>query len=198
MNPGVPDGTSRAEISRCPVRAVTVTTLVIGVPEFVMNDLAPLITHSSPSSSARVFVAPASEPASGSVSPKAASARPATRSGSQRCFCSSVPNVRIGLMPRPTPADSVMPMDWSIRPSSSIATHSVVKSAAAPPYCSGAVNPNRPSSPIFGTRSAGKWCARSHSATCGATSVSAKSRTTLRNSSWSADSSNMAALPAIA
>ena len=26
-------------------------------------------------------------------------------------------------MPRPTPADSVMPMDWSTRPSSSMATH---------------------------------------------------------------------------
>ena len=64
---------------------VTVTTEVIGVPELVMNAFAPLITHSSPTSSARVRVAPASEPASGSVSPKPASARPATKSGSQRC-----------------------------------------------------------------------------------------------------------------
>ena len=34
---------------------------------------------------------PASDPASGSVSPKPASARPATRSGRNRCFCSSLP-----------------------------------------------------------------------------------------------------------
>ena len=32
-------------------------------------------------------------------------------------------------MPRPTPASRVMPIDWSTRPSSSIATHSEVKSA---------------------------------------------------------------------
>ncbi len=70
--------------------------------------------------------------APGSVSPKPARRRPATRSGSQRCFCSSVPKVRIGLMPRPTPASSVMPMDWSTRPSSSIATHRLVKSPPDP------------------------------------------------------------------
>ena len=50
---------------------MTVTTEVIAVPELVMNAFAPLITHSPPSSTARVRVAPASEPASGSVSPNA-------------------------------------------------------------------------------------------------------------------------------
>ena len=64
--------------SRVPVRAVTVTTDVMSVPEFVMNALAPSTTHSSSTSSARVRVAPASEPAPGSVSPKPASARPAS------------------------------------------------------------------------------------------------------------------------
>ena len=91
MNPGVPDGTMIAEISPGPVRAVIVTSEVIALPELVMNALAPLITHCPSTSSARVRVAPASEPASGSVRPKPASARPATRSGSQRAFCSSVP-----------------------------------------------------------------------------------------------------------
>ena len=38
VNPGVPAGTMIAVISRAaPVRAVTVTSAVIGVPEFVMN-----------------------------------------------------------------------------------------------------------------------------------------------------------------
>ncbi len=74
-----------------PVRAVTVTTEVRSVPELVMNDLAPLTTHWSPSRVARVRVAPASEPAPGSVSPNAASARPATRSGRKRSFCSWLP-----------------------------------------------------------------------------------------------------------
>ena len=78
-------------------------------------------------------VAPASLPPSGSVRPKAPRARPATRSGSHRSFCSSVPNEWMGLAPRPTPADSVMPMLWSIRPISSMAMHRVVKSAAEPP-----------------------------------------------------------------
>ena len=53
VNPGVPAGTRIALISgepsgRSPVRAVTVTTLVIGVPELVMNAFAPSITHSPP------------------------------------------------------------------------------------------------------------------------------------------------------
>ena len=84
------------------MRAVTVTSVVISEPELVMNCLLPLTTHSPSRSSALVFVAPASEPAPGSVSPKPASLRPATRSGSQVSFCSWVPKVRIGLIPRPT------------------------------------------------------------------------------------------------
>ena len=96
VNPGVPAGTMMALISGRsspppPVRAVTVTTLVISEPELVMNCLEPLTTHSPPTSSALVLVAPASEPDPGSVRPKPASVRPLTRSGSQVCFCSSVP-----------------------------------------------------------------------------------------------------------
>ena len=56
-----------------------------------MNCLAPLTTHSPSCSSARVRVAPASDPAPGSVSPNPASRWPATRSGSQVSFCSFVP-----------------------------------------------------------------------------------------------------------
>ena len=76
-----------------------------------------------------------------------------------------------------------MPMDWSTRPSSSIATHSELKSAPLPPYSSGTTSPNSPSSPILVTSSVGKWCSRSQAATCGAISDSANSRTTLRNCS---------------
>ena len=46
-----------------------------------MNCLAPSITHSPSSSRARVRVLPASEPASGSVRPKAASLRPRAQLG---------------------------------------------------------------------------------------------------------------------
>ena len=48
-----------------PVRAVTETTLVIGVPALVMKAFDPLTTHWPSSSRAVVAVAPASEPASG-------------------------------------------------------------------------------------------------------------------------------------
>ena len=198
MKPAVPDGTITAEISgrpssRCPVRAVTETRDVMSEPELVMNCLAPLTTHSPLSSSAFVRVAPASEPAPGSVRPKPASVRPATRSGSQASFCSCEPKVRIGLMPSPTAASSVMPIDWSTRPISSIATHRLVKSPSspAPPYSSGAVRPISPRPPIFWTTSVGKWWSLSHCAACGAISASANSRTLRRNSSCSRDSSNV-------
>ena len=94
-----------------PVTAVTVTKRVIGVPEFVMNCFEPSMTQSSPSRRAVVRVAPASLPASGSVRPKPARARPASRSGRYSCFCSSVPNRNTGIAPRLTPASSVMAMD---------------------------------------------------------------------------------------
>ena len=72
-------------------------------------------------------------------------------------------------MPRPTAASRVMPIDWSTRPISSIATHRLVKSPSspAPPYSSGAVRPISPSLPIFCTTSVGKWWSRSHCAACG-------------------------------
>jgi hypothetical protein len=75
-----------------PVRAVIETTPEMSVPALVMNCLAPLITHSPSSSRARVRVFPASEPASGSVSPNAASWRPLQSSGSHSRFCSSLPH----------------------------------------------------------------------------------------------------------
>ncbi len=78
----MPFSTTRFEISSWPVRAVIVTTREIGVPAFVMNIFSPSTTHEpSGCSTARVRVLPASDPASGSVSPKAASPRPLHRSG---------------------------------------------------------------------------------------------------------------------
>ena len=52
-------------------------------------------------------------------------------------------------MPRPTPAESVMPIDWSTRPSSSIAMHRLVNappsaSSSEPPNASGTTRPKRP------------------------------------------------------
>jgi hypothetical protein len=81
------------------VRAVIVTNPEMSVPLFVMNCLAPLITQSPPSSCARVRVLPASEPASGSVRPKAPSSSPAQSRGIHSAFCSSDPNAYTGQVP---------------------------------------------------------------------------------------------------
>ena len=183
--PVVAAGTTTELISSRPVHAATVMRLVIGVPEFVMKALAPSITHSSPSRVARVRIAPASLPASGSVSPNAARARPAHSSGSHRARCSSVPNRAIGAAPSPTPASRVIAIEESTRAISSIARHSVVKSASEPPYSCGKGRPKRPSSPIARTTSVGNVPSRSQASAHGAISCSAKSRTTLAKPSCS-------------
>jgi hypothetical protein len=98
VKPGVPLGTMIAVSSLLPsalvpVTAVTVTSAVMSVPEFVMKAFEPLITHSPRASSrtARVWVPPASLPAPGSVRPKAASASPDVRRGSHWSFWAWVP-----------------------------------------------------------------------------------------------------------
>ena len=132
--PGVPAGTRMVLVSPGPVRAAMVMTEVIAVPELVMKAFSPSITHSSsPSSAAFVRSPAASLPASGSVRPKAASAVPAHRSGSQRRRCSSVPKRWIGVAPSPTAASRVMARDWSARAISSMAMHSAVRSPPPPP-----------------------------------------------------------------
>ena len=84
--------------------------------------------------------------------------RAASAASAPRCR-----TVKIGLAPRPTPASRVIATDWSTRASSSMAMHSVVKSAPEPPYSSGKGRPNSPSSPMARTASGGKVVVRSHS-----------------------------------
>ncbi len=104
-----------------PVTAVTVTRPVMSVPELVMKHLEPLITHSSVSGSRRavVRVAPASEPPSGSVRPKAPRISPEQSRGSHSAFCASVPKRWIGIAPSETPASRVIATEESTRASSS-------------------------------------------------------------------------------
>jgi hypothetical protein len=103
------------------VRAVIVTKPEMSVPLLVMNCLAPLMTHSSPSSSARVRTLPASEPASGSVSPKAPSRSPEHSFGIHSALCSSEPNAYTGQVPSDVCAAMVIATLESTRASSSIA-----------------------------------------------------------------------------
>jgi len=97
VRPGVPDGTIIDEISltpsgRVPVIAVTVIRPVILVPELVIKAFEPLITHWPSERIAVVRVPPASEPAPGSVNPKAPSIAPLHMAGRYIFFCSSEPN----------------------------------------------------------------------------------------------------------
>ena len=98
------------------------TTPEMSVPALVMNCLAPSITHSPPSSRARVRTLPASEPASGSVSPNAPSLRPDVSSGSHSACCSALPNRKIGCVPSDVCAHMVIATDESTRASSSTAS----------------------------------------------------------------------------
>ena len=89
--PGVPFGTMMFEISPSPVTAVIVTQALMSVPAFVMKIFEPSITHSPSLSIAFVRVAPASEPASGSVRPNAASPSPDASFGSHSLLLLLVP-----------------------------------------------------------------------------------------------------------
>ena len=151
--PAVPFSTTMFETSSSPVRAVIVTPHVMSVPAFVMKSFEPFTTQEPSRALAVVRVAPASEPAPGSVKPKAASRRPDARSGSQRSRCSSVPYIRIGIVPSEMCAPTVIATDESTRVSSSTASAYETVSAPAPPYSSGIGIPMRPSSAISETRS---------------------------------------------
>src|SRR5688572_1549981 len=78
-----------------------------------------------------------------------------------------------------------MAMEESTLAISSMARHSVRKSAPWPPYSSGNGRPNSPISPICLTISMGSSSLRSISSARGAITSSAKARTALRNSSCS-------------
>ncbi len=105
-----------------PVTAVIDTQPEISVPALVMNCLAPSTVQPSGPSDARVRTLPASEPASGSVRPKAASFDPEVSCGSQSRFCSSLPNRYMGIVPSEVCAAMVIATEESIRVSSSTAS----------------------------------------------------------------------------
>jgi len=115
----------KAEISPSlrpsPVRAVVHTAPEMSVPALVMNCLTPSMTHRPSRSRARVRVAPASEPASGSVRPKAPRARPEQSLGIHSSRWASVPNRAMGWVPSDVWAQTVMATLESMRASSSMA-----------------------------------------------------------------------------
>ncbi|MCY1465920.1 hypothetical protein D9M71_841250 [compost metagenome] len=82
---------SREPLPLFPVLATT-TMMSLLVP-LEMKVLAPLMTYSSPSRTARVLTACRSEPVSGSVMATAAMASPLAIFGSHSSFCASVPKL---------------------------------------------------------------------------------------------------------
>ena len=88
LNPGVPLGTMNPRI---PSSVWAHTTAASATEPLVIHIFWPLRIQSVPSLRALVRMAPGSEPASGSVSPKQPIASPAAIGGSHRSRCSSEP-----------------------------------------------------------------------------------------------------------
>ena len=98
ITPGESIGTRNSVKPSYPASGSVLVTSTIAWARWplVMNVLEPLITYSSPSLTARVLIPATSEPASGSVMPRHRIFLPAIAGTAHSCFCSSVPNARIG------------------------------------------------------------------------------------------------------
>jgi hypothetical protein len=95
---------------------------------------------------ALVVMACASEPDPGSVRQNAATSSPVAQRGSQRCFCSSVPNSTIPLQPIDWCAPKYTASAGSVAPISANTRLNTVADAPNPPYASGMFRPMSPSS----------------------------------------------------
>ena len=124
------------------------------MPALEIHDFAPFITQPSPSRRASVVIPAGSEPAPASDSASAGDHSPLAQRGSSRRFCSSLPNSRIGRVPR----------SWSIRISalaaqplatSSIATFIISVPVPVPPYSTSNGSASRSCSPNRRRRSQG-------------------------------------------
>ncbi len=91
--PGVSVGTMNPST---PSSLVAHTIATSAMPPFVIHIFVPLTIQSEPSRRAWVLMRAGSLPASGSVRPKQPTTSPRAIGGSQRCFCSSLPNFQIG------------------------------------------------------------------------------------------------------
>ena len=115
------------------VRAVMIKKSATGA--FVMKHFLPFNTYSSPSLTAVVLPALASEPAPGSVKQNAP--KPPSRTRSQTCcFCSSFPAIRTGFIPRPL-AEIVVANPASAIAICSMSAATSTRESPGPPYSSG-------------------------------------------------------------
>src|SRR6202000_2431280 len=102
-----------------------------------------------------------------SVRPQAPSHSHVANFGSQRCFCSSLPNVRICPVHNELCAASDKPIEPQTLAISVITVTYSKYPNPDPPYSSGTKTPIIPSSPNCLNSSTGKVCVSSHSITLG-------------------------------
>ena len=131
------------------------------MPALEMRVFTPCRRHTRPSGRARARHAARSEPASGSVTAKAASTSPFATAGSQRLFCTSVPTRLSAYEPSPCIANAVSASDEKYASVSRTATserRSIVPNggatAAGSTLCSARI---RASSRVRAAGSASSW-----------------------------------------
>src|SRR4051794_325416 len=100
----------KQEMPRCPasLSVLAYTVYQLAYSPLVMKHLDPLMTHLSPLRVAVVFMPETSEPASGSVRQKEASAGPSDRRPRYSCLSSSDAASSIGAMARPLAESEVL------------------------------------------------------------------------------------------
>ncbi|OQC36143.1 MAG: hypothetical protein BWX63_02085 [Bacteroidetes bacterium ADurb.Bin041] len=108
-----------------------------------------------------VSIAPASLPAFASVKAKAASCSPAAICAKYFCFCSSVPAIKIGYIPKPV-APKANEIPTSTAQSSSVTTAKSATLPLIPPYSSGTKIAKRSLCFITSTMSQGKMPSSSY------------------------------------
>ncbi len=91
---------SRTKPRTLPSSSFAQTTKTSAIGEFVIHVLAPSSTQPPGTRRARVLIAPGSDPASGSVSPKQPTSSPVASRGRYFCRCASLPNAWMGNMTR--------------------------------------------------------------------------------------------------
>ncbi len=145
----------------------------------MIQALAPFRSQPSPWRTARVFMPPGFEPASGSVRPKQPIASPLARRGSQDCFCASDPNAWIGYITSAPCTDTNERRPESPRSSSCMMRPYATGPSPAQPYPS-RFAPSRPMAAIPGIRLVGKVPSRKWCSMTGSTFSCTKSRTVSR------------------
>ena len=162
VTPSASRGTTNALIPRWPASGSVFAYTVYHdawLP-LVMKHLEPEITHLSPCLTARVFIPPTSEPASGSVRQNEASFGSSVSIVRYFFFTSSEPPRMTGVAARPL-AISEVPIPEHPQPISSSIRHPDRRPRPGPPYSSGNSVFIRPTSQAFSTISCGHVASRS-------------------------------------